>query len=98
MKNILGHRSWSFIEIVDFFVKTGTFTMCVLPHYRFQPVKDHCRRLQKAGLIKKSGRTDTAVSFKTTKKFRLWMIEADLGITELGVIKWAKAKDRKSKV
>lgn len=90
MKNILGHRSWNFREVVDFFVKTGTFTMCALPHYRFQPVKDHCHRLKKAGLIERSGCTNVAVSWKTTKLFRRWVIEKELGITELEVIKWAK--------
>lgn len=92
MKNILGHKSWNFEEVVYILTKGGVFCMCRLPHYRFRPVQGHCARLRKAGLIQKTGATDTGINYKATALFRRWKVERELGITDLGVIKWAKIK------
>lgn len=92
MRNILGHKAWSFDEIVYIFKDKGMFTMCDLPHQRYDRVKGHCHRLKKAKLIVKHRDGPNCVHWVQTKLFERWVIEQDLGITDLGVVKWARQK------
>lgn len=88
--NILGHKSWNKTEVIDILRRTSTFTMCTLPHYRYDRVKQICRELQKLKLIEKSGRTDQAINFRTTSLFREWQTEFENDFTDLQPVKWAK--------
>ena len=78
MKEILGHRSWNRREVLAFLRKSGTFTMCSLPHYRFWRVREICHRLHKKGWIEKSGETDTSVNWRVTEKWRAYHNGSDL--------------------
>lgn len=69
MKDILGHRSWNRFEVLAFLGRSGTFTMCSLPHYRYDGVKAICRDLKRKGLIEESGRTDTSINWRVTEKW-----------------------------
>lgn len=97
MRKIKGHRAWSFEEVIGLFKRDKMFTMCDLPHYRYDRVRGHCKRLRKMGMIQRRGFSDTAVHWVITDLFKRWMIEQDLGITDLGVVKWAKQRDRQFK-
>lgn len=90
MRNILGHKSWSKDEIVEILCNHGTFTMCNLPHYRYDSVKDSCRDLKKHGFIRKAGSTSTGVSFVVTDIFLQWRQEKENNLTMLGPVKWRK--------
>ena len=71
MKNILGHRSWSEQEILAFF-DAETFTMCSLPHYRYQRVQSVCGKLKRCGLIERTGSTETGVSYVAKPEYHQW--------------------------
>lgn len=60
------------VEIADILAATGQYTMCNLPHYRYDKCKQACRRLERAGFIKKSGRTQTGINFKATGLLKNW--------------------------
>lgn len=70
MKDILGHRSWNKQEVIDILLRTGTFTMCNLPHSRYDRVKDICRQLYRDKMIVQSGYTNEAINWKVTEAFR----------------------------
>lgn len=90
MKNILGHKSWNQDEIVNILMKSGTFTCPTLPHYRYDRVKDICRRLRKRGFLKKSGKTDVSINLVVTDRFKEWQSQYESGETTLSPIKWQK--------
>ncbi len=92
MKNILGHKSWSMEEIVGLLSNGGGYTCPTLPHYRYDRVKDTCKKLMKYGLVKKTGRTQCGVNLAPTEKFKQWEKDLKEGVTNKGVIKWAKEK------
>lgn len=72
MKEILGHKSWNRGEIIAILRRSGNFTMCSLPHSRYQRVKEICRDMERSGWIEKVGKTETSVNFKATVAFREW--------------------------
>lgn len=94
MRKIRGHKAWAFEEVVTIFKNVGMFTMCDLPHQRYDRVKGHCRRLKKARLIIKHTDGPNCVHWVRTKLFDRWIIEKDLGITDFGILKWAQQKGR----
>lgn len=71
MKDILGHKSWNEAEIYDFFDK-GSFTMCSLPHYRYQRVQLVCGRLKRCGFIERAGSTETSVNYSAKPEYHQW--------------------------
>lgn len=75
MKNILGHRSWNKTEVLAILARSHSFTMCNLPHYRYDGVKAICRDLQRQGLIEKSGLTEQGINWRVTAK---WYDGSDL--------------------
>lgn len=79
MKNILGHKSWSEEEILSFFDK-GNFTMCSLPHYRYNRVRAICANLKRCGLIKKIDLTQTGVNYIATPEFHKWRSDVANGL------------------
>lgn len=95
-KLIVGHISRTLPEIVEILLKGGTYSCPMLPHYRYDAVKNHCRTLKKLGLIVKSGLTNVGVNYKPTDFLRDWKKEYDEGATTLQPVKWAKEK-RKGK-
>ena len=96
MKLIRGHFSRDMGEIVDILRKQGNFTCPTLPHYRYNRVKENCRMLRRLSLVAVSGGTEESVNLVASDKFRLWQTELESGATALGVIKWAKQKNRES--
>ena len=78
MKTILGHRSWSEQEILAFFDK-GSFTMCSLPHYRYDRVQAVCAKLKRCGLIDKVGRTETGVNYVAKPEYHQWRQDVAAG-------------------
>lgn len=82
MKEIKGHRSWNYDEVVMMLRRTGGFTCCVLPHYRYDGVKNICRRLRRKGWIVQSGSggDSVAVNYRMTEAMRLhfWKDGKDL--------------------
>src|SRR5437660_1499838 len=92
VKDILGHKSWNMEEIIDMLKKSGTFSMCNLPHYRFNGVKTICRCLQRRGFIKKTGNGETFITFGVTERFVEWKNEYEAKITTSLPVKWQKLK------
>lgn len=90
MKFILTHKSWNMTELVELFKKSGSYTMCTLPHYRYRNVKDNCRLLEKHGFIERVSKSENALHWKTNELFRTWALEFDNGITKLWPINWGK--------
>lgn len=93
MKNIRGHKSWSFEEVLQL-LRKGSFSVPTLPHYRYDAVKRHRSNLVKIGFIRQSGRCDTSISYTATDKFREWANEYDNKQTTLMPVKWAKERKR----
>jgi len=75
MKNILGHKSWNQEELIGILQKGGTYTMPNLPHYRYQRVKALCWEMESLGLLRRTGRTETGISFVPTDLFKKWRTE-----------------------
>ncbi len=50
--------------------RTGAFTCCNLPHWRYNSVKLICRKLKDAGLIYQTGRDKTCINYAVTDKFK----------------------------
>lgn len=73
MREILGHKSYNEAEIIEFLKSNKNFTMCKLPHYRYQRVQSVCAELKMMGFIKKSGSTETGVSYVPTELFGEWI-------------------------
>ena len=90
MRDILGHKSRDQGEIIDILIRSGTYTCPTLPHYRYDRVKEVCRRLERHGLLKKSGRNSQSVNLVVTPLFREWQAARDAGRTLLGALRWAK--------
>ena len=78
MKDILGHRSWNEQEMLAFFDK-GSFTMCRLPHYRYQRVQGVCAQLKACGFIKKVGGNEAGVNYAATPEYHQWRNEVAAG-------------------
>lgn len=103
MKNIKGHPSRNAGEIVAILEKTGGFTMCALPHYRYDRTKDACQLLRKKGLIKKTGiipgwdGRPAAVHWKTTPLFEVWKACKEFGLTRLNAVAWATKEHKKER-
>ena len=89
MKNILGHKSWSEQEVLTFFDK-GSFTMCSLPHYRYERVQAVCASLKRCGLIEKCGRTETGVNYVTKPEYHQWRLDVVAGIAPASLEKLFK--------
>lgn len=96
MKEILGHKSRDQDEIIDILIRSGTYTCPTLPHHRYERVKTACSRLSKAGLLKVSGRNPESVNLIVTPLFREWSAAHKAGETPLGVLRWAKERERRS--
>jgi hypothetical protein len=75
---------------VEILICSGTYTCPTLPHYRYDAVKNACRRLERLGLVRKSGRNPESVNLVVTDLFREWQRAHKDGRTELGAIRWAK--------
>ncbi len=90
VREILGHKSRNFDEIVEVLSKTGTYTCPTLPHYRYDRVKRVCQKLTKHGFVKKSGKTDTGVNLIVTDLFKQWQRDFSEGRTKLGPVKYQK--------
>lgn len=73
MREILGHKSYNETEIIGFLKRDKNFTMCRLPHYRYQRVQFICGELKRMGFIKKSGSTETGVNYIPTELFEKWI-------------------------
>jgi hypothetical protein len=78
MKDILGHRSWSEQEILAFF-DNDSFTMCSLPHYRYQRVQMVCGNLKRCGLIGKVGSTETGINYAAKPEYHQWRQDVAAG-------------------
>lgn len=78
MKTILGHRSWNEQEVLAFFDQ-GSFTMCSLPHYRYQRVQMVCANLKRCGLIEKAGRTETSINYVARPDYHQWRRDVAVG-------------------
>lgn len=94
MKNILGHRAWNMEEVVGMLRDHGSFTMCTLPHYRFDRVKRICRELETRGFIRRTGRTETSINFTVSDQFKAWAAEFATGATKSWPVKWVKAQKK----
>jgi len=92
MKFIKTHKSWNMEELIEIIKKSGTYTMCALPHYRYDGVKRRCRSLSNAGMIERVKRDDINVYWKATDTFRHWTAEFESGATKLMPINSAKSK------
>jgi hypothetical protein len=92
MKNILGHRSWNEEEVLAFFDK-GSFTMCRLPHYRYQRVQRVCAELRACGLIEKVGGTETSVNYVAKPEYHQWRKNVAAGTSASSLRKLLKIKN-----
>ena len=92
MRDILGHKARNQDEIVAILMRSGTYTCPTLPHYRYSQVKNICASLEKLGLIEQSGRNPESRNLRVTNLFREWALERDEQITDLGAVKWARAR------
>jgi hypothetical protein len=90
MKNIRGHKSWNFDEVIAMLAKGGSFTVPTLPHYRYDRVKRIRATLCKVGAIKQTGRCETSISYTATDKFKQWRSELESKATTLGVVKFVQ--------
>ncbi|OJW23084.1 MAG: hypothetical protein BGO49_28550 [Planctomycetales bacterium 71-10] len=97
MYNILGHRSWNEQEILAFFDQ-GSFTMCSLPHYRYQRVQMVCGKLKSCGLIEKVGRTETAVNYAAKAEYHQWRRDVKEGRAPGSLAKLVKLKNPPKRV
>lgn len=96
MKDIRGHKSRDQGEIIQILVRTGTYTCPTLPHYRYDRVKEVCRRLQRHGLLEKSGRTTESINLVVTPLFNEWRQAHANKETMLGALKWAKQQKERT--
>lgn len=71
MRNVLGHISRNKEEIIGLLEKGG-YTMCTLPHYRYEREKMVCGELMQYGMIRRTGRTETSVNYVGTDFFKQW--------------------------
>ncbi len=94
MRDILGHRSWNREEVYAFFDK-GSFTMCSLPHYRYDREKQICGQLRRCGLIVKTGKTDTCINYKSTLLYHVWRAQVKAGFENGDLNKLYKKLRRK---
>ena len=78
MKTILGHRSWNEQEVLAFFDQ-GSFTMCSLPHHRYQRVQMICANLKRCKLIEKVGRTETSINYAARPAYHQWRRDVAVG-------------------
>ena len=79
MKNILGHKSWNKKEILQLLRSSNAFTMCNLPHYRYDRVKQICYRLEHAGWIEAIGKKKReAIHWQVTEKWKAYHDASDL--------------------
>jgi hypothetical protein len=92
MRTILGHRSWNEQEILAFFDKGG-FTMCTLPHYRYQRVRMICGNLKRCGLIEKVGGTETSVNYAAKPEYHQWRQDVKEGKAPASLDKLYKLKN-----
>ena len=92
MKLIRGHRSFNRGEIIDIFSNHGCYTCPTLPHYRYTRVKQACWDLERAGLVRRTGKTSVSVNLAVTDLFREWKRAAAAGATTLGPVRWAKER------
>ena len=90
MKNIRGHKSWSFSEVIEILAKGSSFTVPTLPHYIYDGVKRIRHTLVKIGFIRPTGRCETSVSYVATDRFKEWRSEFEQKKTTLMPVKWAK--------
>lgn len=90
MKNIRGHKSWSFNEVVEMLGRGSSFTVPTLPHYRYDGIKRIRSNLIKIGFIRKTGKCETSVSYMPTELFKEWHQELKEKKTNLGPVKWVK--------
>lgn len=94
MKFILTHKSWNFQELVGIFKRSGSYTMCTLPHYRYQNVRSNCKMLEKKGFIERFGKGENQIYWKITDLFKEWMIEFDSGLTKMWPLNWIKERKK----
>jgi hypothetical protein len=90
MKLIKGHKSFNIDEIVEILKNQKSFTMCTLPHYRYNSVKKICGKLISMGYVKQNAYTETGVSLVITDRFEEWMNSG----TTLGLSKFWKENYR----
>lgn len=93
MKQILTHTARSVEDVISL-LKTGGFSCPTLPHYRYRQTKAARNALQKAGMIKQTGRCETSIQYAASEKFKEWLAEYESGITKSLPMKWAKLKKK----
>lgn len=93
MKQILTHKARSIEDVVEL-LKVGSFSCPTLPHYRYRQTQGAAKALLKAGMLKKTGRCDTSVSYVASDKFNEWLSEYQKGLTRSMPMKWAKQKKK----
>lgn len=91
MKQILTHKARSVADVIEI-LKTGTFSCPTLPHYRYNQTKAARNALQKAGMLKQTGKTETCINYVASDKFKKWLGEFQARKTTKQPIKWAKGE------
>lgn len=66
MREIKGHKSWSVAELTEILKRTGKFTACGLPHYRYSPVRQCLGMMQKQGLVEFMGGSGINLHYRAT--------------------------------
>lgn len=90
MKQILTHKSRSVADVIDLLKNGKTFSCPNLPHYRYAETQRSRHVLQKAGMLKATGKTNVGTNYTASGKFKRWQKEFEAGETNLQPIEWAK--------
>ena len=96
MKQVLTHTSRSIADVIEL-LKTGSFCCPRLPHYRYRQTQQAAAALNRAGMLKFTGKTDTGTNYIASDRFKEWKAEFEGGHTTLQPIKWDKIKKRELK-
>lgn len=94
MRQILTHKARSVADVIEL-LKKGSFSCPNLPHYRYSQTQTARNILQKAGMLKATGKTQVGTNYVASNKFKEWQHEFENGTTTLMPVKWAKEKKRK---
>jgi len=100
MRIIRAHKVYNDKEFCQLLSKAGCYTMCMLPHHRFNEMKDRCQRFAQAGfLVKHKVHAGEFVThWNATDLFYEWRDEFLDGQTNVMPHKWLKHRSNNKEI